>query len=64
MRYVVSKETTAVLLTVSNKNFDIGMHSDILIDLVWIIDTIELCILILVYLTLTLIQGDRDATRQ
>ena len=57
----------AVLLT-AWKNFSIGMHLNIY-ESIWfklsmMIGTIDLYILILVFLTLTFIQGHRSARKQ
>ena len=50
-----------------SENFNVGMHSDIY-ESIWfklgmLIDTIELCILIIIYVTLTLMQDHRYARK-
>ena len=59
---------TAILLWLYQNTFNVGMHSDIYTP-IWlkldaVVDTTELSILILVFVTLTLIQGHRDARKQ
>ena len=67
MRFNEKREITAVLLAVLFKSSNVGMHPDIC-ELIWfdhgmMIDITELCILILVYVILTLIQGWGDARK-
>ena len=67
MRFNETRELLAVLLPTS-KSCKVGMPSDIY-ELIWytsslMMDNVELYILILVYLTMTLLQGHRSARKQ
>ena len=61
-----AREITSVLLTVYKKpqTFMNSFGSNLVFKLGMMIDTTELCILILVYVTLTLIQGHSSARKQ
>ena len=67
MKFNEAMESVAVLLT-SSKNINVGLHSNlhksIWLKLDMMIDTIEPYIFMLVYLTLTFIQGHKNARKQ